>query len=268
MTERIKNRFQALKKEGRSGLITFTTAGDPDFETSLEILKSLPKAGADLIELGIPFSDPIADGKAIQEASQRALKAGMNVKRVLDMVSIFRENDKETPIILMGYYNPVYKYGVDAFAKDAAKAGVDGLIIVDVPPEEADELLIPLKKNNLDMIFLATQTTDDERLPKVLKNAGGFIYYVSIAGITGAASASEDAIKTAVKRLRKYTKLPIAVDFDIKTPKQVKAVANLADAIVVGSAIVKIIEDSKELSKQEIVGKVLEFVKTLAIDKK
>lgn len=235
---RIAARFNALRAAGRGGLVTFLTAGDPDPDTSLEILRGLPAAGADLIELGMPFSDPMADGPAIQAASQRALEAGMSLRKTLDLVRAFRAEDADTPVILMGYYNPVYVYGVDAFARDAAAAGVDGTIIVDLPPEEAAELNGPLRENGLDFVFLTAPTTDDARLERILAHASGFVYYVSIAGITGTASASLESVRAAVGRIKAKTGLPVAVGFGIKTPDQVGAVAGIADAAVVGSAIV------------------------------
>jgi tryptophan synthase alpha chain len=234
---RIARRFAALKNEGRAGLVTFITAGDPDAATSAEILAGLPDAGADLIELGMPFSDPMADGPAIQAASQRALKNGANMHRTLDLARAFRERDADTPIILMGYYNPIYIYGPDAFLKDAAKAGVDGLIVVDLPPEE-DELAAPLATSGLDFIYLTAPTTDEKRLPYVVGHASGFVYYVSITGITGTRSAAAADVDAAVARLRRHTGLPIAVGFGITTPEQAAEFARSADGVVVGSAIV------------------------------
>lgn len=262
MSKRIDARFAALKAEGRGGLVTFFTAGDPDFDTGLAILKGLPAAGADLIELGVPFSDPMADGPAIQLASQRALKAGMTARRTLDMVRAFRQTDDATPLILMGYFNPIYVYGAEAFVKDAAAAGVDGLIVVDLPPEEADELTGPLHAAGLDLIFLTAPTTDDVRLPTVLEKASGFVYYVSITGITGTASASEQAIADAVKRLRRHTALPLAVGFGIRTPEQAAEVARHADAAVVGSALVQTVADN--IGKPGLVETVLGHVRALA----
>jgi len=238
MSGRIEKRFSQLKAAGRGGLATFISAGDPDQATSMEILKGLPEAGADLIELGLPFSDPMADGPSIQAGSERALKAGASAKKTLEMVRQFRKDDNDTPLILMGYYNPIYVYGTEAFARDAANAGVDGLIIVDLPPEEAGELLGPAKDNGLRLVFLTAPTTDDGRLPRVLECASGFIYYVSITGITGTKSADAAHIRQAVERLRTSTDLPIAVGFGIKTPEQAAEVAEVADAAVVGSALV------------------------------
>ncbi|MBF0354758.1 MAG: tryptophan synthase subunit alpha [Alphaproteobacteria bacterium] len=236
---RLSQRFADLKAQNRAALVVFTSAGDPGLETSQAILNGLPKAGADIIELGMPFTDAMADGPAIQQASKRALEAGMTLKGVLGMVETFRKQDAKTPIVLMGYYNPVYIYGPERFAQDAAKAGVDGMIIVDLPPEEADELLVPLSRSGIDFIFLTAPTTDEARLPVVLTKASGFVYYVSITGITGTVSASEEAIEQAVRRIRSFTPLPVAVGFGIRTPEQAAAVARHADAAVVGSAVVE-----------------------------
>lgn len=259
---RIAERFAALRADGRAGLVTFLTAGDPDFDISLALLRGLPAAGADLIELGVPFSDPMADGPTIQLASQRALKAGMSLRRVLDMVTAFRQGEAATPIVLMGYYNPIYAYGVERFVADARAAGVDGLILVDLPPEEADELLVPLHAAGLDFIFLTAPTTDAARLPTVLTKASGFVYYVSVTGITGTASASEEAVAAAVARLRKSTNLPVAVGFGIRTAQQAAAVARHADAAVVGSALVQRLAD--HLGKPGLVEAVLNDVRALA----
>lgn len=235
---RISRRFAALAAENRAGLVAFITAGDPDLATSRAILAGLPEAGADLIELGMPFTDPMADGPAIQASSLRALKSGMTLAKVLDLVAGFRRRDALTPIVLMGYYNPIYSYGVDRFLADAKDSGVDGLIIVDLPPEEDDELCLPAIAAGLDFIRLATPTTDGARLPKVLEHAGGFLYYVSITGITGTRGAAVEAVETAVKRLKSATRLPIAVGFGIREPDQAAAIARFADAAVVGSALV------------------------------
>ena len=235
---RIERRFAALRGAGRGGFVAFVTAGDPDLETSREILMGLPAAGADVIELGMPFSDPMADGPAIQASSLRALQSGMTLRKTLELVKAFREGDGETPIVLMGYYNPIYIYGVDAFLHDAVAAGVDGLIIVDLPPEEDDELCEPAVAAGLHWIRLATPTTDDARLPTVLTNTSGFVYYVSILGITGTKSAAAATVREAVARLKRHTDLPIAVGFGIKTPAQAAEVAGVADAAVVGSALV------------------------------
>jgi len=235
---RIERRFAALRAEGRGGLVTFLTAGDPDVETSREILHGLSAAGADLIELGMPFSDPMADGPSIQAASSRALAAGGSLRTTIDMVADFRRSDDETPIVLMGYFNPIYSYGVPAFLADARAAGVDGLIIVDLPPEEETELCLPAREAGIDFIFLTTPTTDDHRLPRVLARAGGFVYHVSVTGVTGTASAAAADVDAAVARLRRHTGLPIAVGFGIKTAEQAAEVARVADAAVVGSALV------------------------------
>jgi tryptophan synthase alpha chain len=238
VTTRIDNRFAALKAEGRAALVTFTMAGDPDYEASLAIAKALPKAGADVIELGMPFTDPMADGPAIQAAGQRALKAGQNMKKTLALVREFRSGDDTTPIVLMGYYNPVYIYGVDKFLADAKSAGVDGLIIVDLPPEEDDELCLPALKAGLNFIRLATPTTNDQRLPAVLANTSGFVYYVSITGITGAATPDATKVAAAVARIKRHTKLPVAVGFGVRNAESARAIAEGADGVVVGSALV------------------------------
>ena len=237
-SDRLVRRFAALRQAGRRGLVTFVTAGDPDPATSADLLRRLPAAGADIIELGMPFSDPMADGPAIQASSLRALRAGMTLRGTLDLVRRFREADGETPIVLMGYYNPIYIYGPGAFIEDALDAGVDGLIVVDLPPEEDNELCLPAVYAGLPFIRLATPTTDDERLPRVLARTSGFLYYVSITGITGTASAENTSVAAAVARLRRHTDLPVAVGFGIKTPEQAAEVARVADAAVVGSAIV------------------------------
>lgn len=241
MTTRISDRFAALKEEGRPGLVTFITAGDPDGETSLAILKSLPGAGADVIELGVPFTDPMADGPAIQAAGLRALRAGQTLAKTIEMVRAFREEDQATPVVLMGYFNPIYVYGVERFLSDAKAAGVDGLIVVDLPPEEDEELCLPALSAGLDFIRLATPTTDDRRLPTVLKNTAGFVYYVSITGITGSATPDANAVAQAVARIKTHTPLPVAVGFGVKTPEQAKAIAAGADAVVVGSALVEVV---------------------------
>ena len=264
---RIERRFSALKAEGRGGLVTFLTAGDPDPETSRGIVLGLPAAGADLIELGMPFSDPMADGPAIQASSLRALKNGATLLKTLDLVRSFREQEDDTPIILMGYYNPIYIYGVEAFLSDAKAAGVDGLIIVDLPPEEDSELCIPAIDADIRWIRLATPTTDARRLPKVLNNASGFVYYVSILGITGTASVPEEATRNAVDYLKSHTDLPVAVGFGIKTPEMAATIARTADAAVVGSAIVESIVaglDDEGRAQPGMVGNVLEFVSALA----
>ena len=244
MSWRIERRFAALRNEGRSGLVTFTMMGDPDIETSFEILRGLPAAGADIIEIGSPFTDPMADGPVIQVAGQRALKAGITLDKTIGLVRRFREQDGETPLILMGYYNPIYIYGVERFLRDALDAGLDGLIIVDLPPEEDGELCLPALEAGLAFIRLAAPTTDDARLERVLANSSGFVYYISITGITGAAGASTRSIAAAVERIRRHTELPIAVGFGIKTAEQAAEVARAADAAVVGSAIISAIEKS------------------------
>ena len=241
MTTRIERRFAALKAEGRAGLVTFTMSGDPDYETSLAILNALPKAGADLLEIGMPFTDPRADGPVIQAAGLRALKAGQTLKKTLAMVREFRKGNDDTPIVLMGYYNPVYIYGVDRFLVDAKAAGVDGLIIVDLPPEEDEELCMPALKAGLNFIRLATPTTDDKRLPKVLTNTSGFVYYVSITGITGSATPDPTRVADAVARIKRHCTLPVAVGFGVKNAAQAVAIGKHADAVVVGSALVDVL---------------------------
>ena len=248
MSRRSEQRFAMLREAGQSGLVTFTMMGDPDIETSFDILRGLPAAGADIIEIGSPFTDPMADGPVIQAAGQRALKAGITLEKTIGLVRRFREEDGETPLILMGYYNPIYIYGVARFLSDALEAGLDGLIIVDLPPEEDGELCLPALETGLDFIRLTAPTTDDARLPSVLANSSGFVYYISITGITGAAGASSDSIDAAITRLRRHTDLPIAVGFGIKTPEQAAAVAASADAAVVGSAIISANENSLDNS--------------------
>jgi tryptophan synthase alpha chain len=244
MTTRIDQRFADLEREGRAALVTFTMAGDPDRKTALAILKALPRAGADVIELGMPFTDPMADGPAIQAAGLRALRAGQTLARTLAMVRDFRKGDATTPIVLMGYYNPIYIYGVTRFLADAKSAGVDGLIVVDLPPEEDDELCLPTLKAGLNFIRLATPTTDDRRLPAVLANTSGFVYYVSITGITGAAAPDVDKVKAAVARIKRHTKLPVAVGFGVRTARQARAIAAGAEGVVVGSALVSAVRTS------------------------
>lgn len=237
--QRIEKRFAALKREGRAGLVTFITAGDPDPETSFEILRGLPAAGADLIELGMPFSDPMADGPSIQAAGLRALEAGMTLAKTLALVTRFRQQDAHTPVILMGYYNPIYRYGPDRFIKDALSAGVDGVIVVDLPPEADDEFCIPALHAGLNFIRLTAPTTDDKRMPTVLAHTGGFVYYVSITGITGAAASNDlETIASAVDRIRANCTLPVAVGFGLKAAAHIAAIAKIADAAVVGTAIV------------------------------
>jgi tryptophan synthase alpha chain len=267
MTTRIDRRFAALKQEGRAALVTFTMAGDPDYDTALAILKALPQAGADVIELGMPFTDPMADGPAIQAAGLRALKAGANMKKTLAAVREFRAGDDATPIVLMGYYTPIYIYGVDKFLADAKAAGVDGLIVVDLPPEEDTELCLPALKAGFNFIRLATPTTDDKRLPTVLNNTSGFVYYVSITGITGAAAPDTGKVATAVARIKRHTRLPVCVGFGVRTADQAGAIAEGADGVVVGSALVEAVRsslgpDGKATAKT--VGAVGDLVRTLA----
>jgi tryptophan synthase alpha chain len=244
MTGRIDRRFAELKKEGRAALVTFTMAGDPDNATSVAILKALPKAGADVIELGMPFTDPMADGPAIQAAGLRALKAGQNMKKTLAAVRDFRAGDDTTPLVLMGYYNPIYIYGVERFLADAKAVGVDGLIVVDLPPEEDSELCLPAMKAGLNFIRLATPTTDDKRLPTVLTNTSGFVYYVSITGITGAAAPDAQKVTAAVARIKRHTTLPVCVGFGVRTAAHARAIAAGADGVVVGSALVDAVRQS------------------------
>ena len=243
-SQRIKNKFAAIKKEGRAGLVSFNMAYDPDFETSLEIVKGLPEAGVDFIEIGMPFSDPMADGPAIQLAAIRALNNGSKLTGILSLVEQFRESDNETPVILMGYYNMILNYGEEKFCRDAVAAGVDGLIIVDLPPEEDTSLFNAACNHGLSFIKLLTPTTDEDRLKVILEKATGFLYYVSVAGITGTKSATEESIKKAVESFRKHTDLPIVVGFGIKSKEQVEKIGSIADAAVVGSAFVRKIEEN------------------------
>jgi tryptophan synthase alpha chain len=264
---RLEHRFDQIKSEGRGGLVTFVTAGDPDAETSARLLAGLPEAGADVIEIGMPFSDPMADGPAIQASSLRALKSGMTLAKTLAMVRDFRATDAQTPIVLMGYYNPIYSYGVEAFLDACRTSGVDGLIIVDLPPEEDEELCLPALEGGLHWIRLATPTTDEARLPIVLTNTSGFVYYVSIMGITGTKSASGEAIGQAMARLRAKTDLPVAVGFGIKTKEQAREVTQLADAAVVGSALVDLVKknlDADGRPNEGLVDDVLSLVSSLA----
>ena len=244
MTTRIDKRFAALKAEGRAALVTYLTAGDPDAEASLAIVKALPAAGADVIELGMPFTDPMADGPSVQAAGLRALNAGQTMVKTLALVREFRKGDGATPIVLMGYYNPIYIYGVEKFLTDAKAAGVDGLIIVDLPPEEDEELCIPALKAGLNFIRLATPTTDDKRLPAVLANTSGFVYYVSITGITGAAAPDPGKVRQAIARIKRHTDLPVAVGFGVRTGDQARAIAESADGVAVGSALVDAVKNS------------------------
>jgi len=267
VTTRIDARFAELAKQGRSAFVTFLMAGDPDPKTSLDIIKALPKAGADIIEIGMPFTDPMADGPSIQAAGLRALKAGMTLKKTLEMVRGFRKDDNTTPLVLMGYYNPIYIYGVDKFLADAKSAGVDGLIIVDLPPEEDTELCIPAMKAGLNFIRLATPTTDDKRLPAVLANTSGFVYYVSITGITGSASADSGAVGEAVARIKRHTKLPVCVGFGIRTPDAARAIAENANGAVVGTALVDALRaslDTEGRATPKTVGAVADLVSALA----
>jgi tryptophan synthase alpha chain len=259
---RITKRFDELAAAGRGGLITFVTAGDPDSDSFLDILRGLPAAGADLIELGMPFSDPMADGPSIQASSRRALKAGATVAGTIAMVETFRQGDSTTPIILMGYYNPVYVYGVERFLSDAKAAGVDGMIMVDLPPEEEEEMCLPAQAAGLDFIYLTAPTTDDARLPRVMENAGGFVYYVSITGITGTRTAVAADVAANLERLRRHTGLPIAVGFGIKTPEQAAEIVRFADAVVVGTALVdRVAEDP---GRTDLAAYVLALVSDLA----
>ena len=241
---RIDNRFADLQREGRVALVTFLMAGDPDPKTSLAIVKALPKAGADVIELGMPFTDPMADGPTIQAAGLRALAAGQTMVKTLALVRAFRKGDNATPIVLMGYYNPIYVYGVDRFLADAKSAGIDGMIVVDLPPEEDEELCLPALKAGLNFIRLATPTTDDKRLPAVLTNTSGFVYYVSITGITGSAAPDFSKVSAAIARIKRHTRLPVAVGFGVRTARGARAIAKCADAVVVGSALVNAVKSS------------------------
>ena len=267
MATRIDRRFAELKTAGRAALVTFLTAGDPDPETSLALVRALPAAGADVIELGMPFTDPMADGPAIQMSSQRALKAGQTLKKTLDLVRAFRATDDATPLVLMGYYNPIYVYGVDRFLRDATSAGVDGLIIVDLPPEEDEELCLPALKAGLNFIRLATPTTDDKRLPAVLANTSGFVYYVSITGITGAATPDPEIVAAAVARIKRHTRLPVAVGFGVRTAEQAAGIASGADGVVVGSALVNVLKrslDPNDKATEKTVSGVVDLVAELA----
>ncbi|WP_296476371.1 tryptophan synthase subunit alpha [Roseinatronobacter sp.] len=255
---RIDTTFAKLKSEGRKAFVSYIMGGDPDLETSLAVMKGLPGAGVDVIELGVPFTDPMADGPTIQLAGQRALEGGQTLTKTLDMVRRFREDDNDTPIVLMGYYNPIYNRGVEQFLSDAKSAGVDGLIVVDLPPEEDSELCIPAQAAGLNFIRLATPTTDDKRLPKVLQNTSGFVYYVSITGITGAAAAQATEVGPEVARIKAATDLPVIVGFGISTPETAQQIASVADGCVVGSAIVK------EIAAGKPVEDVLDYVRALA----
>ena len=260
---RIDALFDRLKADKQKAFVAFVTAGDPDLDISAQILAGLPQAGADIIELGMPFTDPMADGPSIQAASQRALAAGQTLMGTLDMVRDFRVTNDTTPIVLMGYYNPIYIYGVDKFVADAKAAGVDGLIIVDLPPEEGDELCLPAMAAGVNFIRLATPTTDDKRLPEVLNNTSGFVYYVSITGITGSAAPQQQAVADNIARIKNHTKLPVCVGFGIRTPAQAAAMAAIADGVVVGSALVDVIAETAE-NKAETAEKVLALASALA----
>jgi tryptophan synthase alpha chain len=267
MSTRIDRRFAALAQEGRAALVTYLMGGDPDPQTSLEVLRVLPQAGADVIELGIPFTDPMADGPSIQAAGLRGLKAGMTLKKVLGLVRAFRERDDTTPLILMGYYNPVYVYGVERFLDDAKSAGVDGLIVVDLPPEEDAELCIPALAAGLNFIRLATPTTDDRRLPAVLANTSGFVYYVSITGITGAATPDPSRVGAAVARIKRHTNLPVAVGFGVKNAVTAEAIAQQADGVVVGTALVDALRrslDKENRATAQTVSAVTDLVADIA----
>ena len=259
---RLQNRFAELKQENRAALVTFITAGDPDYATSLSILKGLPDAGADVIELGMPFTDPMADGPAIQLANIRALAGKQGMRQTLQMVREFREGNQSTPLVLMGYYNPIFVYGVERFISDAKEAGVDGLIVVDLPPEHNDELCEPAQSAGIDFIRLTTPTTDDARLPTVLNGSSGFVYYVSVAGVTGAGAATMDHVEEAVARLRRHTELPLCIGFGIRTPEHAAEVAKRAEGAVVGSALIDKIAEAK--SPQQAIDGVLGLCRELA----
>jgi len=255
---RIDDKFAALAQEGKKAFVAYIMAGDPDFDTSLEVVKGLPAAGVDVIELGLPFTDPMADGPTIQLAGQRALEGGMTLNKTLEMARKFREGDQTTPIVMMGYYNPIYSHGVESFLKEAKEAGIDGLIIVDLPPEEDSELCLPAQAAGLNFIRLATPTTDDKRLPRVVQNTSGFVYYVSITGITGSAEAQAEDVSPEVARIKAASGLPVIVGFGVNTPEKSRAIAEVADGVVVGSAIVS------RIAKGDSVPDVLAFVKSLS----
>lgn len=261
---RLKDKFAALKKEGRAAFVPFITAGDPDMDTSFAILEQLPACGADVIELGLPFTDPMADGPAVQASSVRALKAGASTAKVLKMVEKFRKTDKTTPIVLMGYYNSVHAYGTARFAKDVAQAGVDGLIVVDLPMEEDEVLRVPAKAQGVDLIRFVTPTTDDARLKRIVADASGYLYYVSVAGVTGTKSVPEEEVRAALARIRAATNLPCTVGFGIRSPEQAAAIARIADGVVVGSAIVGRVADNLGHGKDRVVAEVLELTRSLA----
>ncbi|PJI47981.1 MAG: tryptophan synthase subunit alpha [Pseudomonas sp.] len=259
---RLQTRFAELKEQNRAALVTFITAGDPGYSTSLDILKGLPEAGADVIELGMPFTDPMADGPAIQLANIRALGNGQNLVKTLKMVREFRQDNTTTPLVLMGYFNPIHYYGVDKFIADAKEAGVDGLIVVDLPPEHNEDLCHPAQAAGIDFIRLTTPTTDDQRLPTVLNGSSGFVYYVSVAGVTGAGAATLDHVEEAVARLRRHTDLPVSIGFGIRTPEHAASIARLADGVVVGSALIDKIAEAT--SSADAVQSVLGLCRQLA----
>ncbi len=261
---RLADTFSRLKKEGRSAFVPFITAGDPDLETSFAILEKLPSCGADIIELGAPFSDPMADGPAVQASSMRALKAGMTMAKTLKLVERFRKSDNKTPIVLMGYYNPIHAHGTARFAKDVAAAGVDGLIVVDLPIEEDEVLRLPAKAQGVDLIRFVTPTTDDVRLARIVAEASGYLYYVSVAGVTGTKSVPEDEVRAALARIRAATGLPTTVGFGIRSPEQAEAIARIADGVVVGSAIVSRVAGNLGNGKEKIVTEVLDLARALA----
>ena len=264
---RIKSTFEELKKDNKKGLITFITAGDPNFDLSLEILKKLPSSGADILEIGMPFTDPMADGPSIQASYLRALKEGQTLNKTIKLVEIFRESNKSTPIVLMGYYNPIYKYGVKKFLFDIKKVGIDGLIIVDLPPEADEEVCIPSSKIGIDFIRLATPTSSINRLPAIIKNASGFLYYVSVLGITGSKTPEINSIKKNVEIIKSFSEIPVAVGFGIKTPIQAASIAQTSDAIVVGSAIIEKIYDTHKKNHSNelfVIEEVSNFVESLS----
>ena len=265
--KRIKSKFEELKNSNKKGLITFVTAGDPNYDTSLEILKKLPDAGADIIEIGMPFTDPMADGPGIQASYLRALEAGQTLKKTIQLVKDFREFNSNVPIVLMGYYNPIYKYGVENFIKNIKEIGVDGIIVVDLPPEADRELCIPANEKGIDFIRLATPTSNEDRLPKIVNNASGFLYYVSVAGITGSKAPEISNIESKIKTIRNFTDIPIAVGFGIKTPEQAVNIAKTADAVVVGSAIIDKINEAYKKDRNNIkliADSAADLVKTLS----
>ena len=266
-SKRIKSKFEELKNSNKKGLITFVTAGDPNYDTSLAILKKLPDAGADIIEIGMPFTDPMADGPGIQASYLRALEAGQTLKKTIQLVKDFREFNSTVPIVLMGYYNPIYKYGVETFIKNIKEIGVDGIIVVDLPPEADRELCIPANEKGIDFIRLATPTSNEDRLPKIVNNASGFLYYVSVAGITGSKAPEISSIESKIKTIRNFTDIPIAVGFGIKTPEQAVNIAKTADAVVVGSAIIDKINEAYKKDKNNIkliADSAADLVKTLS----